>query len=212
MCPHYFIVAICKRVLVSRLASIISLIPSPTRDDDTLKPFSRCRPSELSTRSWFRFRRTRESRDCVAVCLRRRVNDETPRDGMGGWTVKTSRHAYRVHPSGKMFPSQLSSPFSAQSSFDVRARRLSNEGRRVTSVLRACSTSLFSLSLSLSFNEILFIRFYSWEGGGRDTCLKISDPFISRISMNEFSYKGIHSNPKILVLLKIQSTIAGLYV
>lgn len=27
--------------------------------------------------------------------------------------------------------------------------------------------------------------------------------------MNEFSYKGIHSNPKILVLLKIQSTIAG---
>lgn len=30
--------------------------------------------------------------------------------------------------------------------------------------------------------------------------------------MNEFSYKGIHSNPKILVLLKIQSTIAGLYV
>lgn len=155
MCPHYFIVAICKRVLVSRLASIISLIPSPTRDDDTLKPFSRCRPSELSTRSWFRFRRTRESRDCVAVCLRRRVNDETPRDGMGGWTVKTSRHAYRVHPSGKMFLSQLSSPFSAQSSFDVRARRLSNEGRRVTSVLRACSTSLFSLSLSRS------TKFYS---------------------------------------------------
>lgn len=157
-----------KRVLVSRLASIISLIPSPTRDDDTLKPFSRCRPSELSTRSWFRFRRTRESRDCVAVCLRRRVNDET-RSTATGWDGGMNGKNVTTRVSSSPLGENVSIPTLLPLLYAIFLRRKSPsfERRRVTSVLRACSASL-SLSVSfflfLSFDEILFIRFCSWKG------------------------------------------------